>query len=44
MINTDWPILLQMSVEKNLHFITLMLNRSLPYLFINKTEFRVIGF
>lgn len=31
-----------MSVEKDIRFITMMLNRTLPYLFVNKTDLRVI--
>lgn len=40
--NVESPILFQTSVEKDVKFITIMLNRSLPYMFVNKTDLKVI--
>lgn len=40
----DSPVLFKMSVEKNIHFIIMMLNRSMPHLFINKTDLKIIFF
>lgn len=38
------PVLLQLSIEKEIHFITFMLNRTLPYSFVNNTDYKVFFF
>lgn len=38
----DQPVLLQLSRENEIQYVTILLNRTLPYLFVNKSKSRII--
>lgn len=38
----DSPVLLQLSTENEIQYITILLNRTLPYLFVNKSKSKVV--
>ncbi|KAK8846214.1 hypothetical protein M9Y10_020220 [Tritrichomonas musculus] len=40
--SVESPVLLQLSTENEINFITILLNRTLPYLFVNKSKSKVI--